>query len=844
MEEKTLSFNTNRLKDGCTFEECVSSHINPDDSNKIVMKFDNYYKMINFYRIYKLLKDVFSREYQERKKFLELGYQQIQVFKEKASKIKEDVCFIAESLKEENLKLAETHKLLKEKMIISDAEEKRISEIHTKIKIESDNTIIKKDMINARLSESEHLLETSKEEVLKVNKSHISEIKAMNCPPEQVRKTIEIIYYIFACNDDAKNCETCKKVEWPILQGFLKKDDFLIKLRKISSSDSTRIPTWINKIFKMISSKNDLEKNMDDSFSLVRVNKASKTCGIFYQWIESLVKYKEMVEEVLPLKNELKEVEDLLLNQSKDLEKKELELSQLKESIYKLQCDMEENERITNYKSIKLNNLIETQRLLNSVTDKLEIESVAWTQNSLECPLNYMLKGKHILKYCKNIFILDDGSFDCKKKDNNNDTSTNLPEEFKTHMAVSMLDKNFKKVLMNAQMYNIDLFIKDVNEFDFAIFETLKHNIREEESSIVLVGGFDYIYSHETYKYSASEKYKNLRISQLNKLENNLISALADIHEDFNENGEPRNDEEESIINQLSYIHKYLQLLEDERSKLEEERELQQKYEYLNMKYQEITAIYIGYYRHPLSFKIFDEFVSKNNLLSSNITQEECAILIDVFFKCSFPAEMYKSSFTKMVVPVYDISEILQYQFDYTFISSYTDVIYRIRNIIDFDIEISAGSLENNAKIYNLLKENSNKTILIKNTEYLPKIFKKSGTNRFVFILDANEQHLLMSETRIVYFDRELDYNSIFENLKRMVDFDGSDRSNRLLHFHSVVSSKKFDFSIKDLDLCLKNKHLTFDYLTELVYFDRMSKIQKSEVIEMLNSYNFKTKNE
>lgn len=827
MDKASLVLNTEQLTKDVDFDKCV--HYGNIENDCIV--FENFYKMINFYRIFTIVRDKFSKKFVERKNFLEMGLKQIENFNAKAVNMRSEIQNESEILKNENIKLEENVRTLESKERVANKEEEDIRKSREHLGMEAKVMEAKKELADRSLSEAYTILKEAKDNISLISKSHLSEIKAMNNPPEYVRRTIEYIYYIMMSNlqgdGDVRNTnqETkmpLRRIEWSVLQSFLKKDDFLKDLVNASANNAIKIPNHVVEAFSG-------RKQGADEFTFERVSKASKTCGYFFNWIYALIKYKHVECEIEPLKEEFQSIVESLENQNLIIKEKENELKQLKDVINKVKSSIEKNKQEIARKKDKLDELVASLGLLETVIERFKFETVAWQHAEKKCPLAYMLEEKFILEYCKNVYVLDDSkdykdsqsreAYKClKPKDSNlgSEVKMTCNEDFddfkKDCIRVSLFARNFEKTASNSRFYKTGILIEDADIFNPTVYSLLKNSLRKNDFKVVLFGSSYKIYSNECYQYLDTEKYKISRISKLNEYENRLLEYLI----------APK---ETDLHKHLENIYKTQMLLEEERNHLEAEKDLSKKYKFLNEKYKKISNLFLKAYKHPLSFHVFNEFINSTNFINPADGKSFENDIIDLFFSFSFASFPAKTPF-----PTYDIRELLNYSFDYTFITSFNDVLFKLRNLVEFDVEISAGSPKNNLEIINLLQENSKKIILVKNTEFMPKFAKKTGTNRFIFTIGKNEHHFLMKETRIVYFDRDIDLDSIYKGLLSAFHCPINEKIEELIRFHSHLVKLEMDFSQKDLKICVENSAFSTEFLQEIVYYSRMEPDQKDRL--------------
>ena len=750
--------------------------------------FENFFKTVSFFYNFKSLNEVFKRNYEKRAEFLTKGIQSIEKFEKDALELESIIKNQKNKLSSKKSQLSETVKSL-------GIEKIHLEEIELTLKVEQDKMEEemnffeqKRKSVEVLLENAEKTLSESQKCISELSKSQLSEIKSMTNPPEVFRKTIEFAYYLLE--------NTKIKPEWGFLQGYLKKDDFISKIlcfKQSSIHDSDFIINHFLNLYKPENSK-----------------KVSKTCFALHNWIDSVIKYNVLLKDIIPLRSEVETLKNKLAISSDELNKKkadlEIVLNQTNEIVINKQLYEKESLEIEQ----KIQDLEAQLVLLEKIILNFESERERWKFIDFKSSIAYLLDSNNYLEFLNEIHI-----------DHNTLSIPEFAELRKSFIEISMSSPSFKNTLTNSMFFKNDLLIKDVNCFDSSIYSLIKQiNNRFLENNnnqsktklnacptIIIQGNFINFYKAETYNFKMNPKFKIDRISNLEILENKLLEFLN-----------TENCNLQCILDQQI-------LLENERKMLLEEKSTIELYSSLNSLYDQINAIFIQEYGFQLYFTIFSELVSNLNLKNcQNLKQ------IQEFFQFTFQKQIDIDSKNILLLnetpdySYFDVSEVNLYSFDYTFITDFNDIIFELQKIMKIDLEISAGSYENNSKIATLLSEQSNKTILVKNIQFLPTSVK-TGTNRFIFIICKNETHSLMNNTRIVYLDKNASFELINKNLMKLMSINRTLTPNqeKLIKFHSLGVSHSLDFVLRDLEICLDNSDLSFEFLVETVYFSKLS---------------------
>jgi len=517
--------------------------------------------------------------------------------------------------------------------------------------------------------------------------------------------------------------------------------------------------------------------------------------------------------------------------------------------------------------------------VLEEILENFEGEEIEW-----DCAL-----------FRNPLFMLDDpnrllSDFMLLSIDRNTLESEELYEFRRESIEVSAKDPTLMETARNAFYFKRDLIIRDVDEFSYEVYAILKHKMGMHSSlannsssnnnsslanngnstnnttssnntsnnKIIIQFNSQNPFKEETFELNFKEKFKVQRVSPLAALETELIKQL---------NQETPN---------LREILQCQTLLARERAQLREEERTRAVYGVMNRSYWELTGRFAREYGFGLSFGVFKgvvEFSKRVELTSQQMKLEPLTdqqMKLETLSDQQMKLEAFINNFfaqSLLPPPVqFGLDEITRFPFDYVFITSFNDILFQLKSLISFDLEISAGSPLCNKGILELLSEHSNKTVLVKNIHFLPAA-QKTGTNRFFYTIEPGFMHPLMVESRIVKCDRMGDFETIYNGFKVLFGGDSissmssnvssnvlpsvssnnstvplsvppnsSIRRNELIKFHAAVMHLKLDFSIKDLDLCIKNDQFSNEFLLEMIYYSRMEKDEIEKVRDILAS--------
>lgn len=199
------------------------------------------------------------------------------------------------SEKQINLQAKEADaKRMLDEMILNqnEAERKREFSVATQVELEKQEA-----QINKRRAVVLHDLEIAEPEVLKasrgvqnIKKQHLTEMRSMSNPPAAVKMAMESVCVLLGY--DVKS--------WRDVQLVVRKDDFIASIVSFDSEVqlTLELSDYMERVYL---SRPD--------YNYETVDRASKACGPLLQWVIAQLKYYSILENVLPLKQEMELLE-------------------------------------------------------------------------------------------------------------------------------------------------------------------------------------------------------------------------------------------------------------------------------------------------------------------------------------------------------------------------------------------------------------------------------------------------------------------------------------------------------------------------------------------------------
>ncbi|ELA42720.1 uncharacterized protein VICG_00035 [Vittaforma corneae ATCC 50505] len=254
--------------------------------------------------------------------------------------------------------------------------------------------------------------------------------------------------------------------EWGYLQGYLKRDDFIAKVLSFGDNNSSLdgCDDASKDVFTRII--RNIKACLLDKYSFEKVENASKTCAVLYKWIYSIIKKEEVLTELIPLRNEVENIEEGLLKNKREMGLKIQEFNSVVERISNIEKSKDISEKESEDIKMNIGMLTKELTVLESILFRFEKESVEWKYIEFKNPLFIIDNPNILLEYFKSIFI-----------DRNVLFSEDFSEFRKESIEVSMKDVNARKGINNAEYFNRNLIITDVDKHEPEVYDVLKRKM-------------------------------------------------------------------------------------------------------------------------------------------------------------------------------------------------------------------------------------------------------------------------------------------------------------------------------------------------------------------------------
>ena len=286
---------------------------------------------LDFIRHFTNLQKEKSEELNEQQTHINKGLQKIIETETTVSELKE-------SLKIKDVELTKKQKETKEKFdqIMKDTE--KANESKDKAEKKSVEIDAMKKQINERASKVEYELSTvlpkmeaAKKAIGNMSPKSVAALKALKKETENTRTALKLTAIIYLKVAKKKVVE---KVEWAEIKNAIMKEDFISTIKNTKAEDlGDKVTNIINKEIK----------DPKNHWNIAQITSAFKEVGLLAEWIESTVACAHISNQMEPMKQEIKTLNEQKAKVEKEFEEIEKEKDRLEKSIEQLKKNYEES---------------------------------------------------------------------------------------------------------------------------------------------------------------------------------------------------------------------------------------------------------------------------------------------------------------------------------------------------------------------------------------------------------------------------------------------------------------------------------------------------------------------
>ncbi|QDS73112.1 Dynein heavy chain, cytoplasmic [Venturia effusa] len=242
--------------------------------------------------------DQFAKLHQEKRSDLEEQQRHLHVGLNKLHETFSKVTELKTNLASKTIELAAKSKEAGEKMESmiadskqADADKKVAEEVSVKLREKNMEIAKRKTKVEEDLAEAEPAVEEARLSVEGIKKAHLQEARSLRSPPPVVKLALEATCTLLGHKSDS----------WAAVTSVVKNENFIPSIKHF---DNQAMMT------KQLVAKMKKDYLSNDDFTADRAYRASKACGPLVSWVQAQVKYADILDQVGPLREEVKRLED------------------------------------------------------------------------------------------------------------------------------------------------------------------------------------------------------------------------------------------------------------------------------------------------------------------------------------------------------------------------------------------------------------------------------------------------------------------------------------------------------------------------------------------------------
>jgi dynein heavy chain 1 len=314
--------------------------------------------------IFKLI-EIFNKkqfELEENQRHVSTGLDKLRESVIEMNKLKEELSIKLTTLKEKD----DEARLMLNKMLTeqNEAERKQEFSVATQTELEKQEREIekRKSTVLRELELAEPAVVEAQKGVQNIKKQHLTEIRSMSNPPAAVKMTMESVCILLGYN----------ATNWKEVQLIVRRDDFIPNIVSFDS-DTQLTPELRTYMERTYLSRED--------YTYEVVYRASKACGPLVQWVVAQLRYSKILQQVGPLRDEVKILENQTMKTRAQLIAIQQMIEELETSIDKYKEDY--SELIREAEKIKSEmKMVETKiNRSTKLIDNLTTERQRWKES-------------------------------------------------------------------------------------------------------------------------------------------------------------------------------------------------------------------------------------------------------------------------------------------------------------------------------------------------------------------------------------------------------------------------------------------------------------------------------
>ena len=257
---------------------------------------------------------------EEQQRHLNVGLEKLRETVQKVSELRSSLAVKKAQLETKDVEANEKlQKMVADQQV---AEQRKAASLEVQAALDTQEGEIakRKDVVLHDLALAEPAVLEAQKSVSNIKKQHLTEVRSMQNPPAGVKLALEAVCTLLGHRPD----------NWKSILGIVRRDDFIASI--VNYDNEHQMSSG-----HRLKMKNEYLSK--EEFTFERVNRASKACGPLVQWVEAQVKYSEILNRVGPLREEVIQLEEDLLQTKAEAEAMYNTIRSLEQSIAKYKAE-------------------------------------------------------------------------------------------------------------------------------------------------------------------------------------------------------------------------------------------------------------------------------------------------------------------------------------------------------------------------------------------------------------------------------------------------------------------------------------------------------------------------
>lgn len=308
----------------CLAETIVAFHERVDETNVVLRKSAMKYNFItprdflDFINHFLEILEEKKEEVLEQQKHISGGLLKLRETEEQVHSMQSGLAVYEKELVQKNKNAEETMTQMVTGQTEAEESKKNSLKLSDALALQSEEIEVERKKINDEIAGVEPAVQEAKNAVRNVDKKSIDELRVLKTPPAAIQLAMEAVVIMV-------KPESEKSISWDLCKKLMKDSSFIPSILEFDPEqmkEATR---------KAVETKYLASKGWD----LTAINRASKAAGPVALWVQSQIKFVKLMNELEPLTNRLREMENKQNSNKQELEHQQQTIKDMEHKIVK-----------------------------------------------------------------------------------------------------------------------------------------------------------------------------------------------------------------------------------------------------------------------------------------------------------------------------------------------------------------------------------------------------------------------------------------------------------------------------------------------------------------------------